>query len=73
GLGVPIIQQLSSESAGGISQRLTIQQWEIKQASFFQRADEEITRLNNAFPTDAFSSRQSVKLPKYNLFGATRN
>ena len=72
GLCVPIVQQLSSESAGGISQRLTIQQWEIKQAGFFQRADEEITRLNEAFPDDAFSEEPARKLPKYTLFASTR-
>ena len=54
GLCTPIVQQVKQETKGSIQQSIEIQDWQDKQANFFQRANEEIERLRGAFPNDAF-------------------
>lgn len=74
--------QVIAENAGGIGHRFQPQSEATQeviarqisrrtftpQEDFFQRADEELVRLNQAFPDDAFKSR----VPKYNLFTTAR-
>ena len=68
GLGVQIVETLLAENTGNLGQRVQPRAWEILQASLFDRADEEITRLREAFPDDAFPSESQRAAARYNLF-----
>ena len=67
GLIIPDLPQLLSQSAGPVTQRYQSQQWEVKQASLFLRADEEIERLRNAYDDDDFEPDPVPETPLLNL------
>lgn len=73
GLCVPIVKEVTQETAAGIQQGLRSQSLDEKQENFFQRADEEILRLNKAFNSDAFSGSFAAKKARVTLFTATRS
>ena len=71
GLCAPVVSRYESVEFVDVSQRRAVSKAEDVQASLFERCDEEIDRLRNAFPDDAFlSNKQRVKsgLSKINLF-----
>lgn len=69
GLAAPVVDRKLSEGAIGINQRVQAKSWEIVQASLFTRCDEEISRLRDAFPDDAFPSASQSATANYTLFG----
>ena len=71
GLCVAIVNQVISESAANITTRIQNRAWEVLQASLFTRADEEIERLRQAFPDDAFPTQAEQALAAYNIFSVT--
>jgi len=71
GLAVQVVSTLLAENAGSINQRMQARPWEVIQASLFLRADEEIQRLRDAFPDDAFPSESETTSATYNLFSLT--
>ena len=68
GLAAGAVDRQLSEGAIGINQRVAAKPWEVLQASLFQRCDEEIERLRNAFPNDAFPSQEQRARASYQLF-----
>ena len=70
GLCIPMVQQIESESAGTITQKLQTQQWQQKQANYFARSNDEINKIRDAFPDDAFQS-SAAQAPKINFFTLT--
>ena len=56
GICVPLIIHVLQESGAGLTLQQEPRDWESLQAALFARADEEIDRLRNAFPDDAFPS-----------------
>lgn len=60
GLCAPVVVRVVAQSYVGISERQhPPPRWEMLQASLFQRAEDEIDLLRNAFPDDAFLSNQA--------------
>lgn len=72
GLLIPKVSQILSESAGSISQRFQNVQWEVRQVNLFERVDEEIVAIRNAFPDDIFQdatpSESASRLGDYTFF-----
>ena len=70
GLSIPIVKKVSSESGSQIETRLQDEKWADRQANLFTRADEEISRLRDAFPDDLFVTR-AIGSRRYRFFGIT--
>ena len=76
GLCAPVISRTLGESYAGINQRQLALPASVLQDSLFQRCEEEIDRLRNAFPDDAFlSNKQRVAsgFAKVTLMTTTRS
>ena len=70
GLCAPVVERFQAEGFSGINQRQVPVPQSTLQRDLFTRCDEEIDRLRNAFPDDAFlSNKQRVGkgLGKINL------
>ena len=76
GLCAPTIERFETEGYSGINQRVVAPRSQILQESLFKRCEEEIDRLRNAFPDDAFlSNKQRVAsgFAKVTLMTTTRS
>lgn len=65
GLCAPLVDRVHSETAGDILERVEVRPFLGMQNVLFQRADEEIARLREAFQDDAFTR------PRWSFFKVT--
>ena len=73
--GIAVGMTISQEAFSGTGEPFTYgkNDWEKLRDQYWQQADDNIARLRDAFPDDAFPSKVENALAKYRTFALTNN